>query len=140
MTCEGAVMSKGKVFLVDDDPDFVAVQKQALEEAGYTVWAAGTGREALSRLKEVNPDVLVLDVIMGTLTEGFDLAYKIKEDPALESIPIIFLTAMTDREEFPDAFQYIMGRDWPAVVFCDKPVQSQDLIRLIDKLVAGRAA
>jgi len=140
MTCKEGTTSKGKVFLVDDDPDFVAVQKQALEDAGYTVWAAGSGREALSRLKEVNPDVLVLDVIMGTLTEGFDLAYKIKEDPSLQSIPIIFLTAMTDREEFPDAFQYIMGRDWPAVAFCDKPLQSQDLIALVNKLVTERAA
>lgn len=129
--------AKGYVLLVDDDPDFLEIHEKALKAAGYEVRKAYDGTEALNILQEKTPDVMVLDVIMSTLTEGLDLAYKLKNDPAFSKIPIVLATAMAKHERFPQAFEFIMERDWPAVAYYDKPVNPMELVKVIDRVVAA---
>ena len=63
-----------RVLLIDDDRDFVEINRLALKEAGYDVTAAFDGKEGLEKALEVNPDVIILDVMMTHETEGFFIA------------------------------------------------------------------
>ncbi len=89
--------SKGFVLVVDDDPDIVATSRIVLESNGYEVQTAANGKEALDILARVKPDVMLLDVMMASDTEGFDLAFKLRQDPEFKDLPIIMLTAFLDK-------------------------------------------
>ena len=72
---------KGVILLVDDDRDIRDSLRIILEKNGYTIRTAANGREALISLEELKPDLMILDVMMSTDTEGFDLAYELKNTP-----------------------------------------------------------
>lgn len=76
-----------KILLVDDDPDFVEATKIVLESAPYQVEVAYNGREALAKVHEEKPDLIILDIIMPE-QDGFKVCKVLKEDPELSKIPI----------------------------------------------------
>lgn len=127
------MVSKHEILLVDDDPDIRDSIKIILEKNGYQVRTAKNGRDALQELKAKVPDLMILDIMMSTDTEGFDLAYELKNSPEFENLPIIILTSFLEkvREEGPDQFQHILGESWPAKWLFEKPVDSQKLIAKI---------
>jgi len=84
-----------KIMVVDDEPDILFTVGQMLEMCGYEVIKAGNGEECLSKLGEVIPDLVLLDIMMPEIS-GWDVAAKIKENPQWKGIPIIFLTAKGD--------------------------------------------
>ena len=131
--------SKGEILLVDDDPDLRDSLQIILENHGYTVRTAGNGHEALEALNAKKPDLMILDVMMANETEGFDLAYEIRKKPGFQDLPIILLTSFLERvrEDGPDKFQYIMGREWPAQWMFEKPVDTKKLIAKIEGILAG---
>jgi two-component system phosphate regulon response regulator PhoB/two-component system alkaline phosphatase synthesis response regulator PhoP/two-component system response regulator VicR len=122
-----------EILVVDDDRDIRDSLKIILEKNGYTVRLAGNGKDALQKLVEQKPDLMILDVMMSTDTEGFDLAYELKNMPDFENLPIIILTSFMDkvRNEGPDQFQHIMGEAWPAKWLFEKPIDSDRLIKKI---------
>ena len=89
-------MSKKKVLVVDDDPDFVDAVKSVIEKGGYEVDIAYDGKEALERVAESKPDVIILDVMMPVM-DGHGACKALKSDPATSEIPIIMLTAVASR-------------------------------------------
>ncbi len=89
-------MSKKKVFLVDDDPDFVDSVKTVVEGAGYQVEVAYDGKECLERVGEIKPDLIILDVMMPEIN-GHEACKALKENPQTAAIPIILLTAVASR-------------------------------------------
>ncbi len=129
--------NKGEILLVDDDHDILDSLKIILESHGYNVRTATNSREALATLKAKLPDLLILDIMMTTDTEGFDFAYELKKTRGLSQLPIILLTSFLDkvRKEGPDKFQHIMGEDWPAKWFFEKPVDSRKLIEKIEGIM-----
>jgi len=131
--------TKGEILLVDDDPDLRDSLQIILEKKGYSVRTAANGREALEALEARRPDLMILDVMMTTETEGFDLAYEVKSRPGTEDLPIILLTSFLEkvREEGPDKFQHIMGKTWPAQWLFEKPVDTKKLIAKIEGILAG---
>ena len=82
-------MSKGSILIVDDDEDILEIFKMALLEEGYGVETAVSGMEALSKVKENNYDVAVLDMVLPDL-QGDKLALEIKRQH--DSVNIIFVT------------------------------------------------
>jgi CheY-like chemotaxis protein len=80
------------VLLVDDEPDQVEMYRLGLESAGFRVVAAFTGTDALTRAREHQPQVIVLDVRLPDMT-GWDVCAVLKTDPRTERIPVIVLTA-----------------------------------------------
>ena len=80
------------VMIVDDEQDIVTSVGQVLEANGYKVIQAIGGKECLIKLHEATPDLVLLDIMMPEMS-GWDVAAKIKENPAWNAIPIIFLTA-----------------------------------------------
>lgn len=128
-----------EVLVVDDDPDLVEAVRITLESEGFVVSAARDGSEAKKRLQEHAPDVILLDVMMATDTEGFDLAYELQGEDATKSIPIIMLTAMSQSQDYVEKFQYITDRPWPVDMFLEKPIAPAKLVETIRKVLAHRA-
>ncbi|MFU8768959.1 MAG: response regulator [Desulfotignum sp.] len=122
-----------EILVVDDDMDIRDSLKIILEKNGYTVRLARNGKEAVEKLSARKPDLMILDVMMSTDTEGFDLAYELKNKPDFENLPIIMLTSFMDkvRDEGPDQFQHIMGEAWPVKWLFEKPIDSDRLIKKI---------
>lgn len=135
----GFMTTKGEILLVDDDPDLRDSLQIILEKNGYTVRTASNGQEALGALKAKRPDLMILDIMMATDTEGFDLAFELKNRPSSKDLPIILLTSFLEkvRQEGPDKFQHIMGEAWPAKWLFEKPVDTKKLITKIEGILAG---
>jgi len=129
------------VLIVDDDRDIRESMQIILENNGYRVRMAANGREAMALLQEHMPDVMILDIMMTTDTEGFDLAYKLKNSPEYADLPIILLTSFLDkvREDGPDEYQHILGEAWPAKWFFEKPVNAEKLLKKLSAILAHQA-
>lgn len=94
---------KGVVLIVDDTPDNLALLSDALDDVGYMVLVAMDGSSALERMQRRRPDVILLDAVMPGLN-GFETCRRIKAQPELADIPVLFMTALTDSEHVVEAF------------------------------------
>ncbi len=81
------------------------------------------------------PDLILLDVMMNTQTDGFDLAYELRGDPATREIPIVMLTAMSQSPDYGETFQYITDRPWPVNIFLEKPIPPKKLIETVRQIL-----
>ncbi len=133
-------MSKGEILVVDDDPDIRDSLKIILEKNGYSVRTAANGKLAIEALSQRRPHLMILDVMMTTDTEGFDLAYQLRDTPELADMPIIMLTSFLDkvRQDGPDQFQHILGEEWPAKWLFEKPVDTKKLLAKIEGILGGK--
>ena len=122
------------ILIIDDDRDLVNTIRIVLESQKYTVRTAYNGKEGYGQIEEKIPDLIVLDVMMATMTEGFDLAYKLQNSPKYRDIPIVMLTSFPQKmaEEGPEKFQHILGESWPVSSFCEKPIDPEELLSLIE--------
>ncbi len=127
----------GKVLIIDDDVDMVEAEKMVLENNGYTVSTAYDGEEGYKKILEVSPDVIILDVMMATPEEGFQLAYKLKEDDKLSKIPIIMVTSISKQTGFK--FDPQKDQDFlPVNQFIEKPIKPEELLEAIEKAMKSR--
>ena len=133
---------KGKnILLVDDDRDLVQTTKAFMEARGYTVATAHSGVEALDELKRERPDLMVLDIMMDYDTDGFNLAFTLKNDPETARIPLIIVSGFTkELDTKTHIFEPMMYRDWPAAKFFEKPVKLGALADAVAELLAGADA
>jgi CheY-like chemotaxis protein len=83
------------ILLVDDDYDFLELNRIILERAGYRVVVAAEPDQALTKMASERPDLVISDLMMTSLDSGFSLARAIKEAPAFAGIPIIITTSVT---------------------------------------------
>lgn len=121
-----------KVLLVDDDVDLVAVNTAILESRGYVVVSAHSGPAGLVKARAESPDLIVLDVMMGTNSEGFDLARALRKDDATRSIPLIMVTSVNSTVPFrfePDPTYLPVDR------FLEKPVAPEALLREVEGIL-----
>jgi CheY-like chemotaxis protein len=123
-----------RILIVDDDADFREATGLILAGAGYEVSHAANGREARQKLGKETIDLVLLDVMMDTETEGFHLAYEIRKDKKLKDIPIIILTCIEERTgeviEFSKSDDYL-----PVDAFLQKPVDADELKSRIAELL-----
>lgn len=131
---------KAEILVVDDDYDFRDALEIILRNHGFTVRTAGNRQEALESLRAKRPDLIILDVMMTTDTEGFDLAYEIKKKYGIGGLPIILLTSFLEkvRDQGPGKFQHILGEEWPAKWMFEKPVDTKKLIAKIEGILSER--
>lgn len=138
---ENRSQAKGLILIVDDDPDMVEALRMPLEAHGYSVAHAASGRVALNMIPELRPDLIILDVMMETTTEGFQVSLALRSpDPrspyaAYRDIPILMLTSIhaTTPLRFSPDQDYL-----PVDVFIDKPVDPDKLIAKIAELLAKK--
>ena len=117
-----------KILLVDDDRDFREVIKLSLLADDYEVFEAGSGREAMSMARQIQPDLIVLDILMPGL-DGYATCRQLKANPATNHIAIIVLTALGDPTVHYKASQ--AGAD----DFVAKPVMAQELRERVRRLL-----
>jgi adenylate cyclase len=86
------------ILVVDDVPDNVDILQMRLEAQGYEVVTAGDGLEALGKIRELLPDLVLLDVMMPKL-DGIETVKRLKADPALPFIPVILVTSKADASD-----------------------------------------
>jgi CheY-like chemotaxis protein len=125
-----------KILLVDDDSDFVLINRTVLEGAGYAVATASSGLEGFDAALAERPDLVVLDVMMEEPLEGFDLARRLRADPSFAGTRIVLLTSI-NRQFRPLSFA--PDPDWlPVDRFLEKPLAPEELLRQV-KSVLGTA-
>jgi DNA-binding response OmpR family regulator len=130
-------MRRKRILLVDDDRDLVAGVKAYMEARGYDVDTAHSGVEGREKIAAGRPDLVVLDIMMDYDTDGFNVAFKLREDPATADIPVIIMSGFTkELDTKTHVFEPMMYRDWPAAKFMEKPVRLADLAAAIAELLA----
>lgn len=117
---------KKRVLVVDDDPLVVKILKAPLERAGYDVNTAAHGLEALQRVKENLPDLILLDILM-PLMDGFKVARLLKFDKRYKNIPIIVLTSRATEGERE------MGEKVGADEFMYKPFRLPQVLDVVHR-------
>lgn len=123
-----------KILIVDDDVDFVESTKDLLEAHNFEVKYAYDGKEGVKKAKAETPDLMLLDVMMATKTEGFEVAREIAADEQLKSMPVIMLTGI--RKDMKLNYGFEPDEDWlPVTEFLEKPVGPAKLIATVEKLL-----
>ena len=133
-------MEKPKILIIDDDPDLVEIIRITLEANGYQVFSAGNGTDGLKKIKEVHPELIILDVMMDSITEGFQVSQQLRSpDPdseyrAYSKIPILMVTGISQKMHMnfsPDQD----GDYLPVDEFIEKPIRLEALLEKVRKLV-----
>jgi DNA-binding response OmpR family regulator/DNA-binding CsgD family transcriptional regulator len=118
------VEAKPTILIVDDTPGSVHFLTTTLGLANMNTLTASDGQAALDLLKRVTPDLILMDAVMPRL-DGFETTRRIKASTALQQIPIIFMTGLTDTEDV------VRGLDAGAVDFIGKPIIIEELLARI---------
>ena len=128
-------MAECKILLVDDDIDISSSLKLILEGEDYEVVIASSKEEGMEKFLSEKPDLAILDVMMSTWQDGFELARQVKQEEALKDVPLVMLTAVKNKSGID--FKSTAGDPaWlPVDVFLDKPVDSEVLIAEVAKLL-----
>jgi CheY-like chemotaxis protein len=131
-------MAETKILIVDDDPDLTVVLKTVLEGENYVVDSAPGRAEGMEKLQAEKPDLLLLDVMMATWSDGFEMAREIRKNPDYKDMPNIMLTGVEQRTGI--GFKSTAGDpEWlPVDAFLDKPVEPQVLIAEVKKVLSDK--
>lgn len=116
------------ILLVDDDPALRGLLRQMLELGGYIVHEAEDGLDALKKLENIDPDVLVLDVMMPNM-DGVTLCKKMRSDVSTMNIPIIMLSGKTQDKAVQE------GLEAGANKYLKKPISFTDLISHVKEVL-----
>ncbi len=123
-----------KILIIDDDADIVEAVKIVLESKGYTIITANEGDAGYKKAEAERPDLVILDVMMKTKDQGFQISYKLKNNPELSKIPILMLTSVGRETGF--RFNKETDADYlPVEEFIEKPIKPKDLLVKIEKLL-----
>ncbi len=123
-----------RILIVDDDPDFVESNKQLLEANGYQVISSSNGAAGLAMAKKEKPDLMILDVMMATNTEGFEVSRKIPETPELRNMPVLLVTGIRHALNLPFGFE--PDKTWlPVDSVFEKPIDPGVLLAEIKKRI-----
>jgi len=130
--------NKAKILVIDDDPDFIEAVTPILQSALYQVVTALNPQEGKEKIFSEKPDLILLDIMMDSLFDGFSLCHSIKtskEFKEFKDTPIIFISAVKEktgsRFQFKGEEQGLAGPD----DYIDKPVKPDDLLARIERLL-----
>jgi DNA-binding response OmpR family regulator len=122
------MMSRAKILVVDDEPDILDIVRMNLEGAGYEVYGAATGTEALRQIKLVRPHLVVLDVLLPEI-DGWEVLRRIRRDPQSARTPVVMLTCMAEDTDV------LRGLSDGAIEYVTKPFQPDYLVASVDALL-----
>jgi two-component system alkaline phosphatase synthesis response regulator PhoP len=128
--------AKGKVLIIDDDPDLCAALQAALKGDGFVVRCASHGSLGLKMMREDTPDLVFLDIIMRMPVEGVWVSEQIAADPELRKVPVVMLTSIVDSD-----YAGHLPTDQPlhAHMFLDKPVPISKILEVANHF-AGQSS
>ncbi|HSW40624.1 MAG TPA: response regulator [Acidobacteriota bacterium] len=129
-------MAKKNILVIDDDRDLTQSIKVYFEARGFDVRTAHSGAAGMSEIEHVRPDLIVLDIMMDTDADGFNLAFKLKNDETYRDIPIIIMSGFSDHLKTKSkSFEFVMDREWPASEYLKKPASLASIDEAVRKLL-----
>jgi len=120
-----------KILAVDDERHIVRLVQINLQKEGYDVTTASNGREALEKVAENKPDLIVMDVMMPEM-DGFEALKRLKENPETAEVPVIMLTA---KAQDADVFR---GWQSGADLYLTKPFNPSELLTFVKRLLQSQ--
>jgi class 3 adenylate cyclase len=117
--------SKGRILIVEDTPANIQTLVAILKERGYQISVAMNGKQALDVLDRVQPDLLLLDVMMPEM-DGFETCQRLKASEKWRQIPVIFLTSKTEPADI------VKGFEFGAVDYVGKPFNAHELLARVN--------
>jgi len=123
--------NRPRVVIADDDPDIRRLVEMTVTNAGCDVTVASDGEEALERVRESKPDLVILDVLMPRM-DGWEVARALKSDPATREVPVMFLTSRGQEHDVLEGF------DSGAVDYMVKPFSPRELQVRVRAVLAKR--
>ncbi len=125
------------VLLVDDDADFVEMNRALLAENGYTVRVAFSGKQCLEEVGRKRPDLIILDMVMESPNDGFEVSRELRNSELTRTSPLVMITSVNDTIPFrlePDA-------TWlPVDTLLEKPVDPHLLLAVVNKALSREAS
>lgn len=124
-----------KILLIEDDALLVRMYQNKLQMDGYEVMVAGDGEEGLARIKEMMPDLILLDIMMPKMN-GFEVLEQMKKDETIKTIPVVLLTNLGGSDEDVEK-----GLELGAVAYLIKSnVVPADVVAKIKEVLAATGA
>jgi CheY-like chemotaxis protein len=117
------------ILIVDDEEEILVRLKSILTRAGYEATVTSKGKDAINLAKNLQPDLIILDIIMPDI-DGGDVASALSDNPTTSEIPIIFLTGILTKDE------ELQGKTSGKHRVIAKPIMPEDLLRLIKETLA----
>ncbi len=122
-----------RVFIVDDNQKVRRVLRRHLKKKEYDIYEAENGTMALTEIEKIRPDLILLDVMMPDM-DGFEVCKRLKQNPAISNIPIIFLTAKSEEDDI------IAGLELGAVDYITKPFSHKELMTRVNTHIELKTA
>lgn len=128
-----------KILIIDDDPDFTLATKSILQAHGHEIVTAPDGKSGLEKVKSEDPDLIVLDIMMDSVFEGFSVTTTLRGTPEymdFRDVPVLMVSAVKkitgERFDIPKEAKYAEGDE-----YLDKPFSADALMSKVNKLLAG---
>lgn len=119
-----------KILIADDNENIREALTSILEDEGHSLWIAKDGAEALRKMKEISPDILILDIMMPEIS-GYDVCRTIKNDPTLKKTFVLMLSAKGQATEQEH------GKEVGADAYIVKPFSPSEILTMINKCPGG---
>lgn len=123
-----------KILIIDDDEDLLVATQLALEAHGFEVETVATSQEGINKILSIEPDLVILDVIMETPYEGFEVARALREGHHLRELPMVMLSNIHSVKKVP--YRFAPDEEYlPVDMFLDKPIAPEILVRTIREVL-----
>ena len=123
------------ILVIDDDPDFAEAVCTLLESNGFEVDHAENGEKGFEKAIANKPNLILLDVMMTTKTEGFDLSRKLKSHENTKAIPVVLVTGIRRDMNIPYTFE--PDSEWlPVRAILEKPIRPETLLKIVNEQIA----
>lgn len=119
-----------KILIIDDEPELVKAVQIRLVASGYEAEVAYDGTSGIDKVKEVKPDLILLDIIMPKM-DGYEVCKKLMADPETKEIPITIFTASQERSLEAKC------RKLGITDFITKPFETTDLLNMVNEILKG---
>jgi CheY-like chemotaxis protein len=131
-------MENTKILIIDDDQDIRDSVQAILEGRQYEVKTAATREEGMDKIEAEKPDLIILDVMMMTSWQGFEIASELKKNPKYKEIPILMMTGIKEETGVDFKLSASDPASNPVQGFLDKPVEPDILIAEVERLLSEK--
>jgi DNA-binding response OmpR family regulator len=122
-----------RILIVEDNSDLLELLRLSFKAAGFSIATATNGIDAIKKTRSLNPDLILLDLILPEL-DGFAVCEILRKDPETVSVPIVVLTGLSSQ------FTRYAGLESGATEFVTKPMSPDHLVVKVKRLLSERAA
>jgi len=125
-----------KILIIDDDADYTVTVTLLLEKAGYQVQVAASGESGIKQAKAWKPDLVILDLLMQSRSEGFAVSRKLAALPELKGTPVVLITGV--RKAFHLPFALEPDPKWlPVMKVLEKPLPNDRLLQAVAEVIGA---